>query len=305
MSGAVLAVHSMALECIVRWRLLWASCLRSPVVGLGNHGLRGSIWTALRTSELISMRHAAFREMASEVDHIVAVCNWVHDVLLLNYIPAAKLSISRHGINWAADTIAPVPSSTHRPRDEMRLAFVGRLDTTKGLHVLIKAFRTAPSNISLDVYGVVQNSANAAYRKEMLDLASGDPRISFRKPMGTHEVFFHLPQYDFLAVPSQWIETGPLVALEAFAAGIPVIGWNLGGIAEIVRDGVDGLLIEPDSIMGWSATLRRVAEDAKLRAQLKAGVRPPRTSQEVAREMLTLYESLLRSPSPRQTVHTA
>ena len=279
----------------------------SPAVGrwAGNHGLQGGIWTALRTSELISMRHAAFREMVTKVDHIVAVCEWVSDVLLLNDIPAAKVSISRHGINWTPDKITPLPSSTHGAHDGVRLAFVGRLDPTKGLHVLIKAFRTAPSNLSLDVYGVVQSSANAAYQKEMLDLASGDPRISFRKPMGTQEVISRLPQYDFLVVPSQWIETGPMVVLEAFAAGIPVIGWNLGGIAEIVRDGIDGLLIEPDAIDGWSETLRRVADDAKLRAQLRAGVRPPRTSQEVAREMLTLYESLLRSPSPRRTAHAA
>jgi hypothetical protein len=43
----------------------------------------------------------------------------------------------------------------------------------------------------------------------MLDLASGDPRISFRKPMGTQEVLSYLRQYDFLAVPSQKPSTPP------------------------------------------------------------------------------------------------
>jgi glycosyltransferase involved in cell wall biosynthesis len=91
-----------------------------------------------------------------------------------------------------------------------------------------------------------------------------------------------------------------LVALEAFAAGTPVIGWNVGGVGEIVRDGVDGLLIEPGSSVGWVEALRRVTEDAKLRAKLKAGVRPPRTSLEVAREMLWLYDSLIRSRATPQ-----
>src|SRR5580692_9470754 len=73
----------------------------SPGVGrwLGDRGLQGGIWTALRTSELITLRHTYFRKMASEVDHIVAVCNWVYEVLLLNDIPATKVSVSRHGIN--------------------------------------------------------------------------------------------------------------------------------------------------------------------------------------------------------------
>jgi glycosyltransferase involved in cell wall biosynthesis len=149
--------------------------------------------------------------------------------------------------------------------------------------------------IRLDIYGVVQSSANAAYKRKMLALADGDPRISFLEAVASREVIPHLRQYDFLAIPSQWIETGPLVALEAFAAGVPVIGWRLGGIAEIVRHGVDGLLIEPGPIVRWAETLLRVAEEPKLRAQLKAGVRPPRTSMEVAREMLALYETLLAS----------
>jgi glycosyltransferase involved in cell wall biosynthesis len=279
----------------------------SPAVGrwLGDRGLQGGLWTALRMSELISVRHAIFRKMASEVDHLVAVCNWVQDLILLNDVPESKVSLSRHGISWLPDqTTISAPSSTRQERDTTRLAFVGRLDSTKGLHILIKAFKMAPTlKATLDVYGVVQGPANAAYQKEMLALANGDPRIKFLEPIPSQQVVPRLREYDFLAVPSEWLETGPLVALEAFAAGIPVIGWKLGGLNEIVQDGVNGLLIQPGSVVHWVETLQRVAEDAQLRAQLKAGVRPPRTSVEVAREMFALYESLLRSRPPRQSTH--
>ena len=281
----------------------------TPTFGrwLGDRGLQGGVWTALRMSELISVRHAVFRKMASEVDHIVAVCNWVQDVILLNDVPAAKVTLSRHGISWVPDqTTATSRSSTREAQDAMRLAFVGRLDSTKGLHVLIKAFKMAPMlKATLDVYGVVQGPVSAAYQKEMLTLAKGDSRISFLEPIAPQQVVPCLRQYDFLAVPSQWLETGPLVALEAFAAGIPVIGWKLGGINEIVQHGINGLLIEPDSVERWAETLRRVAEDANLRAQLKAGVRPPRTSVEVAREMLVLYRSLLGSRPTRHPAHAS
>jgi glycosyltransferase involved in cell wall biosynthesis len=277
-----------------------------PAVGrwLGERGMQGGIWTALRMSELVRVRHAAFRELAAEVDHIVAVCNWVRDVLLLNDVPTAKISLSRHGINWTGgQTTAPGRSSA---REETRIAFVGRFDTTKSLHVVINAFKMAPTvKARLDVYGIVQGPASAAYRKEMLALASGDPRISFCDPLAPDEVVPSLRAYDFLAIPSEWLETGPLVALEAFAAGIPVIGWKRGGLNEIVQHGINGLLIEPDSIARWAETLRRVAEDANLRAQLKAGVRPPRTGGEVAREMLALYESLLTRKSTPCNEHSA
>jgi glycosyltransferase involved in cell wall biosynthesis len=130
-----------------------------PVVGrsLGQRGLQGGFWTALRMSELVSMRHAVFRQMITEVDHIVAVCNWVHEILLLNDVPATKVSIWRQGISWTpAQTTACHSSSTQEGSKGLRFAFVGRLDPTKGLHILIEAFQMVPAlKISLDVYGVV------------------------------------------------------------------------------------------------------------------------------------------------------
>jgi glycosyltransferase involved in cell wall biosynthesis len=132
-----------------------------PWVGRRLHGLRGGIWTALRTSELVAMRHAAFRTMTAEVDHIIAVCNWVYELLLLNDVPATKVSISRQGISWTPDRMTAVTRTlAAEVPAEVRLAFVGRLDSTKGLHILIDALRMVPTlKVSLDVYGIVQSSA--------------------------------------------------------------------------------------------------------------------------------------------------
>ena len=271
----------------------------SPAVGRGLEflGLQGGGWTALRMSDLVRMRHGVFRQMALEVDHIVAVCDWVRDVLILNQVPAAKVSVSRHGISWRSSeshgrSLPPIAGEPGR----LRLAFLGRLDPTKGVHILIEALKLVPTlGISLDIYGIVQNSGSAGYREKVMAMSAGDRRIVFKEPLPTSETVPRLREYDFLVIPSQWLETGPLVALEAFAAGIPVIGWNIGGIGEIVRHGKDGYLIEPGPVERWADALRCVTEDTKLRAQLKAGVRPPRNSMDVAREMLTLYKSLLHA----------
>ena len=273
---------------------------------LGDRGFQGGIWTALRMSELTRVRQAVFHKLMADVDHVVAVCKWVQEVIISNNVSSAKVSVSRHGIKWEPaqpSTMAPPldPATGHGTR----IAFVGRLDRTKGLHVLIAAFRAAPTmNAHLDVYGIVQSPKSAAYQKEMKSLAGSDPRISFCDPIPSGEVVSRLRHYDFLAVPSQWLETGPLVALEAFAAGIPVIGWNLGGLTELVRHDVNGLLIEPDAVERWVETLQRVSNDAGLRARLKAGVRPPRASMEVAHEMLALYQSLLK-PDPTHLAEPA
>jgi glycosyltransferase involved in cell wall biosynthesis len=263
------------------------------------HGSQGGMWTALRMRELVNMRHDVFRAMVSEVDHIVAVCNWIHELLLFNNVPASKLSISRHGVRVTENQkIAVVPAVMDKPSDEMQVVFLGRSDPTKGLHVIVEALANNPElNVKLDIYGIVQNAANLAYQDKIMKLSKADPRISFHRPIAPGEVVSKLRKYDFLVVPSQWIETGPMVALEAFAAGVPVIGWNIGGIAEIVRDKIDGFLIEPGS--DWGVVLSRLVQDVRLRARLKAGVRPPRTSIEVAHEMVALYEPLLGSARAR------
>jgi glycosyltransferase involved in cell wall biosynthesis len=274
---------------------------------IGRRGLQGGVWTALRTSALIELRHAAFREMALEVDHFVAVCDWVRDVIVENGVSSTKVSISRHGIDWKPQqTCAPSLSWIHDlPSAEVRFAFVGRFDPTKGLHVVIEAIGLVPQlKIALDVYGIAQDAAGVAYKDRMERLAGSDPRISFRGAIAPMEVVERLRQYDFLLVPSQWLETGPLVVLEAFAAGIPVIGWGLGGTAELVQDGVNGLLIEPNLTNRWAETICRVAGDAELRAQLKRGVRPPRRSSDVAYEMLKLYRTFVSSGAQAPEIST-
>jgi glycosyltransferase involved in cell wall biosynthesis len=88
------------------------------------------------------------------------------------------------------------------------------------------------------------------------------------------------------------METGPLVVLEAFAAGVPVLGSRLGGIADKVRHERDGLLVNPPaSVEAWRGMLRRIADPTQLR-ELRARVRPPRSDVDVAAEMAGLYASL-------------
>jgi len=259
-----------------------------PAIGkqIGRLGLHGGAWTALRSSQLTSMRRDTFEAMIGEVDQVIAVCNWVQDLLTRNGVPAKKLSLSRQGINFDPN------SSTLRITDPeiTRIAFFGRLDPTKGVHVVLAALASLPrAKIRFDIYGVSQGSTN--YLEELRRTAGNDARVTFHGPLAHDEVIARLRHYDFLAIPSQWMETGPLVALEAFAAGVPVIGWDMGGVRELVRHDVDGLLIGPTDT--WTRVLKLISEDNGLRARLKAGVRPPKPSAAVADEMFALYRALV------------
>ena len=81
---------------------------------------------------------------------------------------------------------------------------------------------------------------------------------------------------------------------ETFAAERPVLGSNLGSIAELVTDGVAGLLVSPEEDPGtWAETLERVASDSFLVEKLQLGVQPPRTMKDVASDIRTCYRRVL------------
>ena len=83
--------------------------------------------------------------------------------------------------------------------------------------------------------------------------------------------------------------------MEAFAAGIPVIGSNLGGIAELVQHEVSGILVQNESIEGWVEAIHRCYTDRKLLDRLRAGICRRRGMDAVADEMLQLYKTALES----------
>jgi glycosyltransferase involved in cell wall biosynthesis len=271
-----------------------------PVVGkmLGRARLSGSYWTALRMSELVQLRHSVYRNLISEVDHVVALCQWTEDLLIDHGVPSEKITVSHHGLTQVTGNNYKKLAKPSSGSGKLRIAFMGRLDRTKGVDVIIRALRELPGlKAELDVYGVAQELNGNDYLRKLRLIAADDSRFNFRSPIHSDQAISCLDEYDLLAVPSRTFETGPLVVLEAFAAGIPVIGSNLGGIAELVEHEVNGLLVETDSITEWKSALQRCASEGGLLDRLRAGVRPPRSMATVAGEMMTLYKRLLMAGS--------
>jgi glycosyltransferase involved in cell wall biosynthesis len=257
---------------------------------LGRLGLAGGPWTALRMSSLLEVRHAASQEMLGAVDRFVALAPWVEQLLIRNGVPAAKIARVPHGIVCQR----PPARRELRASGRLRLAHLGRVDPIKGTRLLIEALQAVPdASVSLDVFGVVQSHSAADMLEGLRRLAGDDHRIRFLPPLDYDTVIDRLAEFDAVLVPSQGMETGPLVVLESFAAGVPVIGSALGGISDKITEGVDGLLVHPyHSIDAWSAALARVGADRALVARLTRGVQAPRAMSDVARAMRGLYDGL-------------
>lgn len=249
--------------------------------------------TALRMPGLIASRGNWFARLIRNVDAVVAVCNWVKEVLERNGVPKDKLLLSRQGIGNPVHRIKIKRLSSEKGNTR-RIAFFGRLDPTKGLDILVSALRQRPTaDVRLDVYAINQAvSYDGSHHTSATTLAT-DSRVRFCSPVPPESVVDVMSDYDFVAVPSRWLETGPLVALEAFAARVPILGANLGGISELVRDGVNGLLVPPNDTEAWAKVLDLVASRPKLSDELRRGIQEPRTMDDVARDMSGLYCGLV------------
>jgi glycosyltransferase involved in cell wall biosynthesis len=260
----------------------------------------GRAWTAVRFSSLIERSQRATRALFAEVDRIVAFREWVRALLIANGVAAGKIVSSSHALCHPATE----RRRTAKQTATLRIVFMGRLDPTKGVDLLIRALRAIPdADLVLDVYGTVQGVGGRLELERLRQMANGDGRVVFRSPIDSQAVVDTIAAYDVLAVPSQWMETGPLVVLEAFAAGVPVVGSALGGIAEMVTDGINGLLVHDHrSSDAWAHAFSRLAGERGLLERLARNVEAPKSMDDVATDMAALYESLMDSRSSSTSI---
>jgi glycosyltransferase involved in cell wall biosynthesis len=282
--------------CWAQWRGLpsaAATCVATlplPLVRRLRHG-RTRLATALAARALGAERSAQLRDMVDHADRIVVVCRWLAEALAANGVPASKMVMSRQGLS---DAFVGAASSAP-PRKErgarMRLLYLGRWESLKGIDVVVRAVRATSIDVGLTIRAVAANAADRPYEAKVRRLARDDPRIDFAGAVHRRDVLAEIGRHDILVVPSVCLETGPLVVLEARAAGVFVLGSRLGGIAELVEDGVDGELVEPGDPAAWARAIERLAQRWALGA-LAPIARPVRTMSAVAADMVDLYRSL-------------
>src|SRR5262249_28885649 len=120
----------------------------------------------------------------------------------------------------------------------LRFGYFSAVIPHKGIEPLINAFRRMASP---DVRLLVQGQANPDYLAKVKQLASNDSRIAFREPYDDTTLAEAFACIDVLVVPSLWYENSPIVIHEAAMAGVPVVAADIGGMAEYVRPGQNGV----------------------------------------------------------------
>ncbi len=246
-----------------------------------------------RPSLDVPLRALAVRDAFRAVDRLVSPSRFLRDRFVSAGWDAERFAVLPNAVPAAAP-VPPRPLPPGGRRD--RFAVFGNINRFKGTLVALGASARlsrdgVPHALALHGGGAWQSDAFLA---EFAAALAAAPDALHRGPYDAAEVAARMADTDWVVVPSVWWENAPLVILEAFRHGRPVVCGGVGGMAEMVRDGADGLHAPVGDPAGLAAVLRRAAEEPGLWDRLSAAVRPPPDMDDAARAHLDLYTEALR-----------
>jgi glycosyltransferase involved in cell wall biosynthesis len=220
----------------------------------------GTVVRALRLVRDLELRRAA---------HVFAPSAYLRELALSWGVPEPHVTVLPN----------PAPAAPAvRSREELRrelglngatLAFAGRLGPQKSLEVALEAV-AANDGVRLLIAGEGERRAPLERRTVELGI---EARVVFLGPLSRERVLELFCAADAAILSSSW-ENFPHTVVEALAVGTPLIATATGGVAEIVRDGDNGLLVPPGDAPALAAAVARFFGDAELRGRLRANAAP-------------------------------
>ncbi|PZS09865.1 MAG: phosphatidylinositol alpha-mannosyltransferase, partial [Solirubrobacterales bacterium] len=180
--------------------------------------------------------------------------------------------------------------------DCLRIVFVGQSVERKGLPLLLRAFEGLREHIPCELTVI------GPTREELAPLLVDDRGVRALGKVDDERKAAELQRADVLCAPSLRGESFGMVLTEAFAAGTPVIASDIAGYRDVVRDGVDGVLVPPADAQALAEALRDLYEEPQRRlAMARAAACDverfawPR----VAEEVLDAYRDAIATPQPQ------
>jgi len=226
------------------------------------------------------------------VDLFIAPSEQLRDRYVDWGIPSEKIQVEEYGR-------LPLDYQPGNPRRKKRnrFGFFGQFSHYKGVNVVLRAAkRLAEEDVDATIYlhGANLEIQPQEFQDEFDELleASGD-RVVMIGRYDHDQLGALMEDVDWVLVPSRWWENSPLVIQEAFMHGRPVICSNIGGMAEKVTDGVDGLHFRVGDPEDLARVIAQAAGSSQLWRTLTAGIKPVYPMRTHVEELEQLYDGLL------------
>lgn len=233
-------------------------------------------------------RPSYLRTRLLEADRVFAPSRFLKSMFVQNGYPAERIEVMGYGID--DQRLAGYVRPPRSPGAPLRCAFFGTLADHKGADLAIDAVLSSDAHLQLAIHG--RTSDYPSYSKPLVERAAKDPRIRFVGPFAREQLGAVLSSTDVLLVPSRWYENTPFVVLEAFAASVPVIATDLGGLSELVRDEENGELFAVDDVADLRRRLERLAREPERLLRYQNALPPVKRMDQNGTELDAVYREL-------------
>lgn len=218
-----------------------------------------------RSEEDFWLRKHFIRRHFDAVDRFIAPSEFLRQRYIAWGLPAERIAVIENGQPEGA-RLAPRTLPPGGLRN--RFAFFGQVTPFKGVDVLLSALANLPrkqrKDIHVEIHGANLEMQEEAFRNRIEALRRPlmeEGVLHWPGPYHRDDLGRRMARIDWVVVPSVWWENSPVVIQEAFRFGRPLLCSNIGGMAEHVRDGIDGLHVGVGNTSDWGETLVSAAAD--------------------------------------------
>lgn len=225
----------------------------------------------------------------NSIDFFIAPSEYLKNKFIEFGISSEKIRLSQNGLN------SELFKGIQKVRtDKIRFAFIGTILPAKGLHILIESFnRIKNRDVELKIYGRLYPYVGFEYYPSYLKKIIKNKNIRFMGEFNYFEIAKIFSEIDILVVPSVWYENSPLVIKEAFLSKTPVIASKIGGIPELVNDGVNGLLFNPGDSNDLQEKIQYLIDSPDIIERLKENIPKVKSIEDNASEVEDIYNKLI------------
>jgi glycosyltransferase involved in cell wall biosynthesis len=226
----------------------------------------------------IQNRMAAAKMMLSGARAVVSPSKFLAAVFEKEF-PDLKIHVIPHGMDPRY-----LKSNTRKYRrdDKITFSYCGGLSPHKGVHLLLRAFLDLnPRNAELKLHGSAFHEVD--YFRHLQEIAGQDRRVQFCGTYTEEQVGDVMSGTDVLVLPSLWYENYPLVLHEALACNVPVIASNIGGMAEKIKNFVNGYTFQIGDEKDLGFKMKKILDNPEILNDVKdkmKGYVPPRVEEE-------------------------
>jgi glycosyltransferase involved in cell wall biosynthesis len=236
-AAVVLTAHNYRFACpggtLLRNGVPHDDCIRGSSLACGLRNPRGGLAESVSYGLALELQRR-LRMLERWVDAFIAPSAFMGRMLVESGLPEARVHVLSYGF----------PPAERSESAGSHVLFAGRLSEEKGVRTLLEAARIAE-----DVPVAIAGTGPLAG-----DVRSA--RVEYLGQLGRQELLAALARAAFSVVPSECYDNQPFAAVEAFSMGKPVVATSLGGLPEMVQDGVTGLLVPPHSPSDLAQAMR-------------------------------------------------